>query len=95
MFRDREDLSSASDLSIKVKQELEASESLVVICSPAAARSQWVNEELRYFIGLGRADRVFALIVDGDPQTDDPDQQCFPAMLTVTQDGTPRFRDAC
>ncbi len=90
VFRDREDLSSASDLDSKVKEELGASESMLVICSPTAARSCWVNEEVRYFIGLGRGDRIFALIVDGDPQADDPDQQCFPVALTVNPDGTPR-----
>lgn len=90
VFRDREDLSSASDLDSKVKAELGASESLLVICSPAAARSRWVNEEARYFIGLGRGDRIFALIVDGDPQADDPEQRCFPEALTVDPDGTPR-----
>ena len=90
VFRDREDLSSASDLSISVREALESSESLVVICSPTAAASEWVNEEISYFQGLGRHDRVFALIVDGDPQAEDPQQRCFPRALTVNPDGTPR-----
>jgi len=90
VFRDREDLSSASDLSTKVKESLEASETLLVICSPQAAQSGWVNEEVRYFQGLGREDRVLALIVGGDPQSESPDQQCFPRALTVNRDGTPR-----
>ena len=74
VFRDREDLPSASDLSAKVKESLEASEALIVICSPSAAGSTWVNEEVRYFRSLGREDRIFALIVDGDPQPGDPGQ---------------------
>ena len=89
VFRDREDLSSASDLSTKVKESLAASEALIVVCSPASAGSQWVNEEIRYFRSLGREDRIFALIVDGDPQPDDPDQQCFPGALTTGLDGSP------
>jgi hypothetical protein len=89
IFRDREDLPSASDLSAKVKESLEASEALIVICSPAAARSTWVNEEIRYFQRLGREERIFALIVDGDPQPDDPDQQCFPSALRAHLDGSP------
>lgn len=89
VFRDREDLSSASDLTSKVKESLEFSESLIVICSPAAARSPWVNEEIRYFRSLGREDRILALIVDGDPQPNDPAQQCFPSALTINADGSP------
>ena len=89
VFRDREDLPSASDLSGKVKEALEASEALIVVCSPASAGSKWVNEEIRYFRSLGREDRIFALIVDGDPQPDDPGQQCFPSALTSGLDGTP------
>jgi tetratricopeptide (TPR) repeat protein len=88
VFRDREDLSSASDLSATVKESLEASESLIVICSPAAAQSTWVNEEIRYFRSLGRGDRIFALIVDGDPQPDDLSQQCFPSALVLGPDGS-------
>ena len=89
VFRDREDLPSASDLSAKVKESLEASEALIVICSPSAAGSTWVNEEVRYFSSLGREDRIFALIVDGDPQPGDPGQQCFPGALTTGPDGSP------
>ena len=88
VFRDREDLPSASDLSAKVKESLETSEALIVICSPSAAGSTWVNEEVRYFRSLGREDRIFALIVDGDPQPDDPGQQCFPGALTTGLDGS-------
>lgn len=89
VFRDREDLSSASDLTTKVRECLEDSEALIVICSPTAAQSRWVNEEIRHFRSLGREDRIFAVIVDGDPQADDPEQQCFPSALTVNLDGTP------
>ena len=89
VFRDREDLSSAADLSATIKRALEESESLVVVCSPAAARSTWVNEEIAYFRSLGRDDRILALIVDGDPQETDPVQRCFPPALTASQGGTP------
>lgn len=90
VFRDREDLPSASDLSSKVKDSLESAESLVVICSPAAAKSNWVNEEIEYFRSLGREDRIFALIVDGDPHSTDPEKQCFPSALVRNSDGSVR-----
>ncbi len=82
VFRDREDLSSAASLSESVQQELAAAETLVVICSPAASQSRWVSEEIKAFVALGRADRIYALIVDGDPQAVDPVERCFPDVLT-------------
>jgi tetratricopeptide (TPR) repeat protein len=90
VFRDREDLSSASDLGGKVKEALQNSETLIVICSPASATSGWVSEEIRYFASLGRENRILALIVDGDPQAGDPAQQCFPSVLVEGADGIVR-----
>jgi len=88
VFRDREDLSSASDLSSQIKQELSLSETLIVICSPAAAQSQWVNEEVRYFRQLEQGDRILALIVDGDPQSVNPQDGCFPTSMVRMPDGS-------
>ncbi len=90
VFRDREDLSSAADLSSSIKQSLAASETLIVVCSPSAAQSSWVSEEIRYFQALGRADRVFALIVDGDPQAGAAEQGCFPQALVIDSEGQAR-----
>jgi tetratricopeptide (TPR) repeat protein len=88
VFRDREDLSSASNLTDSVQHELSCAETLVVICSPAAAQSRWVKEEVKAFRELGRGDRIYALIVDGDPQSDDPTEQCFPSTLLASDDGS-------
>lgn len=87
VFRDREDLSSASDLTSQIKNELTRSESLVVICSPTAAASHWVGEEIRYFRQLGKSDRILALIVHGDPQASDLNEACFPAAMLEAENG--------
>ena len=87
VFRDRVDLSPGADLTESVRHELAAAETMVVICSPSAAQSRWVNEEIMAFRALGRADRIYALIVDGDPQTTDPAEQCFPKALIENEDG--------
>lgn len=87
VFRDREELSSATDLGDKITTALAESESLVVICSPASAQSQWVNEEIRHFRALGREDRIFSFIVDGDPQSEVPGESCFPPALLEHEDG--------
>lgn len=84
IFRDREELASATDLGDTITSALQNSSALVVICSPAAARSHWVNEEILTFKRLGREDSVFAIIVEGEPnasETADPDRECFPPAL--------------
>ena len=49
IFRDREDLPAAQDLSESVKEALSVSGALVVLCSPAAKASPWVAREIELF----------------------------------------------
>jgi len=90
IFRDRDELPSAGDLGGKIREALAASHSLIVICSPYAAASPWVNEEVRTFKSLGRSDHVFPLIVDGDPFASDRPEcglpECFPPALRFAVD---------
>jgi tetratricopeptide (TPR) repeat protein len=67
IFRDRDELPSATDLSRKVSEVLAQSACLIVVCSPHSAQSHWVDEEVKAFQRLGRADRIYCLIVDGEP----------------------------
>ena len=67
VFMDREELASSGDLAQSVQAALEASENLVVICSPHAAQSKWVNEEVKAFQKLGRGANIFCIVANGDP----------------------------
>ena len=69
---------------------LDDSENLIVICSPATARSEWVDTEVRHSKRRGDA-RVFAVIAEGEPNANDPDRECFPPALKVKigADGNP------
>lgn len=67
IFRDRDELASATDLTRKVNEALEQSANLIVICSPRSATSRWVNEEVLAFKRLRRSERIFCLIVAGEP----------------------------
>jgi tetratricopeptide (TPR) repeat protein len=87
VFRDRDELPSTADLSAAVNDALARSEKLIVVCSPDAARSRWVNEEIRAYRRLGRADHILCLIVAGMPGSDD-DDDCFPPALTEVLDGS-------
>jgi len=86
VFRDREELAASSDLAQSVREALQESASLIVICSPEGARSKWVNEEIRAFTALGRRDRIQCLIVAGIPNRSrvpggDAELECLPPAL--------------
>lgn len=96
VFRDREELPVSADLGRNIEEALRLSRFLIVICSPGAAKSRWVNEEILTFKRLGRSDRILALIVDGEPNASDGkpgynrDQECFPEAMryAMQPDGT-------
>jgi tetratricopeptide (TPR) repeat protein len=88
IFRDRDEFSPGHSLSDETRVALDASAALIVICSPNAAKSHYVNEEIRLFKSR-HADRfVIPLIVDDVPGHAQP--HCFPSALAfkVTDDGT-------
>jgi tetratricopeptide (TPR) repeat protein len=85
VFRDREELATATSLGDTLTKALEDSACQVVICSPRAAKSKWTNEEILTYKRLGRSQRIFALIVDGEPgaslDSEIADEECFPPAL--------------
>jgi len=89
VFRDREEVPASADLGSELRGALADSACLLVICSPRSVASLWVSEEILHFKRLGRADRVLAIIVDGEPNTGD-ERECFPEALKfhVGNDGT-------
>ncbi len=78
VFRDIDEL-SAGNLPEQIRQALENSQNLIVVCSPQAATSPWVNQEVEMFISLGRTDRIFPFIVEGKS----PDEFFPPALLAL------------
>ena len=86
-FQDDKELPIKADLGEAIGEALKQSRYLVVICSPRAAKSVWVNEEVLEFKRLGRANRILAIIVDGEPNASEPGKgsdpalECFPPAL--------------
>ena len=80
VFRDQTDISTGPLLQ-NLRQELQDSRFLIVLCSPAAAKSEWVNREVQHFIDMGRADRIIPFVVAGTPNAANPEEECFPAIL--------------
>ena len=80
IFRDRDELASGHDLSDSIRQAMDDSDALVVMCSPAAAASRWVNEEIHRFRDSGRGHRIFCCLLAGS--TDPAAANCaFPPAL--------------
>ncbi len=83
-FRDREELPVAEDLTTEVKKALENSEFMIVLCSPSAAASRWVNREIIEFKKLRGDKYVLPLIINGTPwasDSDKPEEECFPPAV--------------
>ena len=81
VFRDINEL-SAGNLPKQIKEALEHSQNLIVVCSPQAAKSTWVNQEVETFITSGRVDRIFPFIVEGSS----PSEFFPPALLGLPKD---------
>ena len=93
VFRDRDDLATAESLSQSIEQALDESEALLVICSPDAVASRWVNAEIAYFRRKHPQRPVLAFVVRGDPAGDpdlQPDKAVFPVNLLLTDIDQPR-----
>jgi len=88
VFRDGEDLAGSSVCGA-LDNNLERSAKLVVLCSPGAASSSYVNHEITYFAGKHGADHIVALLLEGHPNErhNPPEQNAFPpALLDVLPD---------
>ena len=80
VFRDRDDFSAGHSLSDQTRAALESSAALIVVCSPAAAVSHFVNEEVLLFKQAHPDRPVVPLIVAGRDGMD-PAAECFPSAL--------------
>jgi tetratricopeptide (TPR) repeat protein len=85
VFRDRDELHAGADLKTSVQDALSRSRWLIVVCTPDAARSPWVNREIIEFKKLRGERHVLALIVRGEPFASDMPgreaEECFPPAL--------------
>ncbi|MFC4069049.1 TIR domain-containing protein [Actinoplanes subglobosus] len=66
IFRDQTGLSVTPGLWSSIQKALDGSEWFVLLASPAAARSPWVNREIEYWIATKPADRILPVVTDGE-----------------------------
>lgn len=76
VFRDEEELAASANLSDSIQESLRDSRFLVVVCSPEAKESRWVDAEVERFRSLGRGDQILALLISGKPRDAFPRALC-------------------
>jgi tetratricopeptide (TPR) repeat protein len=90
IFRDQHDLSAGDDLAVEIEAALAASQFLLVLCSPTAAKSHWTNLEIESFKRTRPEGCVLAAVVAGEPFASDipgrEDEECFPPALRYKYD---------
>lgn len=77
----------AQNLNDGLRQELDRSQYLIVICSPRSAKSKWVGKEIKHFVESGRAKMIIPFIIDGTPYSGG-DDECFnPELINAFPEG--------
>ncbi|MCP4306231.1 MAG: TIR domain-containing protein [bacterium] len=86
-FRDEQDFTGV-DYFESLQHHLEQSAKLIVVCSPAARRSQYVDDEIRRFAELHGHENVIPVLLSGMPNNEtSPGQEeraAFPNALVET-----------
>jgi tetratricopeptide (TPR) repeat protein len=100
IFRDRDELTASGHIGASVEAALSTSRALVVLCSPDAAQSQWVDAEIAAYRRLRPGSPVLCAVLRGQPLASrDPsraNEECLPPSLRAqfgngagTADSTP------
>lgn len=72
IFRDVTELTAHHSLSEKIKDAVIGSRFLLVLCSPAAKASHWVNEEIKLFREVHGEGSILCALIEGTPRTSFP-----------------------
>ncbi|RGY95766.1 TIR domain-containing protein [Clostridium sp. AM58-1XD] len=89
IFRDQSELPTSNDLGSDIRNALEQSNYLIVICSEATRESHWCMEEIRQFKALhgGATSHILPLLVDGEPGDIFPDELKVEAYTYMDEAG--------
>jgi len=90
IFLDRDEVRAGSNLGDSLTEALRRSRFLIVICSPRARQSQWMNQEIAIFRHLGRGEQILPLLIDGEPAEAFPEEifTAKPDNRSPTQTGS-------
>jgi WD40 repeat protein len=99
IFRDQTGLAVTPGLWSSIQTALDGSEYFVLLASPEAAQSPWVNREIEHWIATKSADRVLPVVTDGEWVWNDErgdfteDSTAVPPALRGTFTEEPFFLD--
>ena len=85
IFRDRDELIASGHIGAVVEDALAASRAFIVLCSPAAASSPWVDAEIIAFQRVQPKTPVLCVLLGGEPMAsriaETARQECLPPSL--------------
>ncbi len=87
VFRDRDELPITNNLADPITNALRNSEFLLVICSPRLSESMWCRKEIETFISMHGRERVFAVLIEGEPDESFPEELLYEERKTVDANG--------
>ena len=87
VFRDRDELPITNNLADPITNALRNSEFLLVICSPRLSQSMWCKKEIETFISMHGRERVFAVLIEGEPSESFPEELLYEERKTVDENG--------
>ncbi|MGW4945748.1 TIR domain-containing protein [Actinoplanes sp. NPDC004185] len=99
IFRDQTGLSVTPALWSSIQTALDGSEYFVLLASPEAAGSPWVNREIEHWMATKTADHILPVVTDGEWAWDSErhdfteDSTAVPAALRGVFDEEPLFLD--
>ena len=89
IFRDETDLSATPHGWDDIERALDRSRYLIVLASPRAAESKWVQREIAHWLKLGRGERLLIVLAEGKIAWDDekgdfdwPNTSAIPKLLS-------------
>ncbi len=88
VFRDEDEIPASDDLNDQIRQALTRSDTLVVVCSPDTPQSRWVRREITLFQEMGKGDKIFPLLIAGEPRDSYPPELLRRRIARELPDGT-------
>jgi WD40 repeat protein len=83
VFRDKTDLTASPSLLGKITDALDRSRYLIVVLSPHAAASEWVNKEVEYWLEHRGPEQILLALADGQLQWEDETRRFDPDRSTA------------
>ncbi len=100
VFRDESNLSASPHLWASIEQGLSSADWFILLCSPDAAQSEWVDRELGWWLENRDSTRILPVVTSGELHWDQKKaafdrrrSNCIPSRALAVWKGEPRWVD--